>query len=43
MTYISLEMFLHNPEKYINDAKNGINVYIYFNDGTELKLSRFIR
>lgn len=43
MIYISLKTFLHNPERYINEAKNGINIYIYLNDGTELKLEKYLR
>ena len=43
MIYVSLNMFLKYAERYINEAKNGINVYICLDDGTELKLEKFIR
>lgn len=43
MTYVDVNMFLKNTERYINMAKEGYNVYICLKDGTELKLERFIR
>lgn len=42
MTVISVDVFLKNTQEYINMAKTGTNVYIYLNDGTELKLQLFI-
>ena len=43
MTYVDVNMFLKNTEMYIDLAKKGYNVYICLEDGTELKLERFIR
>ena len=43
MIYVSLDMFLKHAERYINEAKNKTNVYICLDDGTELKLEKFIR
>lgn len=43
MIYVSLDVFLKNSERYINEASKGFNVYICLDDGTELKLERFIR
>ena len=43
MIYIDINMFLSDAEKYTDMAKNGTNVYICLDDGTELKLSRYSR
>ena len=43
MIYVTLEVFLKNSKQYINEASKGFNVYICLDDGTELKLERFVR
>ena len=40
MIYIDLSTFLTYSEAYVNMAKNGNIVYICFQDGTELKLTK---
>ena len=41
MIYVDFTTFTMCPERYLEMAKNGTNVYICFDDGTELKLQRY--
>ena len=43
MIYVDVNVFLRNTERYIEMSKNGTNVYVCLDDGTELKLARYIR
>ena len=43
MIYVDFNTFTMCPERYLEMAKNGTNVYICFDDGTELKLERYKR
>lgn len=43
MIYVDLATFLNNPKRYIEEAKNGYSVYICLDDGTELKMEKYIR
>lgn len=40
MVYVGINTFLENPERYIQAANSGENVYICLNDGTEFKLQK---
>ena len=43
MICVDINMFLKYPERYIEMAAHGTNVYICLPDGTELKLAKFIK
>ena len=40
MIHVGIDMFTLRPERYIEMAKTGTDVYIILDDGTELKLCR---
>ncbi len=43
MIYVEYNTFTMCPERYLEMAKNGTNVYIRLDDGTELKLQGYKR
>ena len=43
MIYVGITMFLRDTERYVYMANKGTNVYICLDDGTELKLARYLK
>lgn len=43
MIYVGISTFLKHTEHYLDEVKSGTIVHVCLDDGTELKLEKFIK